>query len=108
MLAPCRCLIVLDNVWDRRAIDAFRFNDSWATILVTAREASVLPRHERATHWKLLPDINHQHKDGKAAPDLQLLRSIVKGSRGCFKIHEEVQCLTCHHNYGLSRPGSAL
>ena len=83
---------MLDNVWDWNAVEAFRFNDSWATIIVTARESKVLPKHERESrfHWVLGSEVNSSSEDCQAAPDFQLLKAIVKGADGSFNQEEEV------------------
>ena len=93
---PCRCLIVLDNVWDCDVVNAFGFNDSWATIIITARELKVLPFHERESHdihYRLTSFANSKGKADEAAPDLKLLTCILKGEEGSFEDHEKVQHL---------------
>ena len=72
---------MLDNAWGEDVVRAFLFNDSWSTIVVSAREASAVPDQIRTSnfcHWRLVPESNTTSRAGKIAPDLDLLNRILK------------------------------
>ena len=82
---------MLDNVWNSAAVEAFLFNNSLATIIVTAREAKVLDGLDDPPqlHFKISPETNTISKASEAPPDVKLFTQIARGKDGALTGNEE-------------------